>query len=637
MNRCAAFACWICLPLVLIGMACRLLWLASGTETGFTTLRHQWRDATIGWVSDGHAPIYSREPVEQAEFWLGVVDRVMSTHPDSAHLAVGAALVLDGPAPDFAYSYMRMRKVSYLPQTQQMMFGLDDDAYGIQEAEDAFESQCKDRCLELAACATTLDPTDVEWWRLRALLLWRYSLYSFRESARCRNWVEILDECARHDPDNALYDYLATAFYWESSAELNNALFVIEDADRFQRGVRCFERGQSKPLFAVGDHGFSALAQFLRNTGLPATEHEPIVNRCAIRWRYLSLLQRVSRWQGLRAAKAAAAGDLSSALAIQRQNTQLLSQFTSASSSAAHNNEALACRLKVTAQLNRLANKHRDLLNAKELAEFNAMEEDARLDQKVIEQAARRRDTPQPDWATGIVCRRPTNVLPEVAVGMLPSLAVVFLVIGIAAIGVIRLSKCREVPKLGFIAQSLAFVAASVVTVVAFGLAPSGVINGKTQAWALTFLVITTPIVVSYVALNVLERRKFRFSLRALLVTMSMLCVLIGLVSVSGPNAKSFTTIPFDLSIPAREVPRMDAISLGLLSPPPHSRRWVSWTVLEWTQYHGQYLTVAIWVGFVAMIVRFKMQRAQCEGDGISVTGRDQIGAVLQSLRPTVY
>ena len=87
MNRCAAFACWICLLLVLIGMACRLLWLASGTETGWPTLTRQWRDATAGWVVGRYVPIDLREPDEQAQFWLREVDRVLEMHPDSGALA----------------------------------------------------------------------------------------------------------------------------------------------------------------------------------------------------------------------------------------------------------------------------------------------------------------------------------------------------------------------------------------------------------------------------------------------------------------------------------------------------------------------------------------------------------------------
>ena len=73
---------------------------------------------------------------------------------------------------------------------------------------------------------------------------------------------------------------------------------------------------------------------------------------------------------------------------------------------------------------------------------------------------------------------------------MAPSLAVILLVLSISATGISRLSGGRDVPRLGFVGQSLAFVAASGVTAVAFALAPAGIIHVKTQAWALTCLII---------------------------------------------------------------------------------------------------------------------------------------------------
>ncbi len=93
-----------------------------------------------------------------------------------------------------------------------------------------------------------------------ALLLWRYSMHSYDDSPRMDNWREILQVASQHDPDNAIYDYLAVHFYWVSSAETDfqgmNERLVVQDAERFNRGVSYFEEGQNKAFFAVGDAGF---------------------------------------------------------------------------------------------------------------------------------------------------------------------------------------------------------------------------------------------------------------------------------------------------------------------------------------------------------------------------------------------
>ncbi len=314
MKRYLGSAFWFSLVVLLVGMTCRSLWLASRTEAGFDTIKQQWGDSTIGLVVGGRTPVYSREPVEQAAFWLGETERVLQAHSNDAELSMGAAIVLDGPGTGFVTNYMKIESFPGLGTFP------DLDYERIERAADAFEAQCSERCLDLAARATELDSSNVEWWQLRALLLWRQALYSCDESPRDAEWVKILDQCASHDPSNALYDYLAAHFYWESSAEIEftdaTDVLVIKDADRFNLGVSRFQEGQTKPTFTVGDAGFSAVAKFLGQTRLPLTEHEQIVNSRAIHLRRSVLLRNVWRWQGMRADEAAAAGDLNVALAL---------------------------------------------------------------------------------------------------------------------------------------------------------------------------------------------------------------------------------------------------------------------------------------------------------------------------------
>ena len=39
----------------------------------------------------------------------------------------------------------------------------------------------------------------------------------FRWPDRVPDWLAVLRECQRHDPDNALYDYLAAQHYWKDA------------------------------------------------------------------------------------------------------------------------------------------------------------------------------------------------------------------------------------------------------------------------------------------------------------------------------------------------------------------------------------------------------------------------------------
>jgi hypothetical protein len=161
---------WLCTGLLVAMLAGRLLWIASRTETGFETLRAQWVDAVRELAFRPRVPVSQREPIEQAEFWRGKLDRVLEAAPQDAELAMGAALVLDSPTTGYIGRYIR--RIHSYPVGGPTP-DLDHD--GIKQANDAFEHECKTRCLELAARATQLVPTNLDCWRLRALLLWQHA------------------------------------------------------------------------------------------------------------------------------------------------------------------------------------------------------------------------------------------------------------------------------------------------------------------------------------------------------------------------------------------------------------------------------------------------------------------------------
>jgi hypothetical protein len=209
------------------------------------------------------------------------------------------------------------------------------------------------------------------------------------------------------------------------------------------------------------------------------------------------------------------------------------------------------------------------------------------------------------------------------------SLAVILLPIGLAARGLSRGGKNGDLPKIGVLELAFSLAAAIAVTAVAFGLAPSRIIPAEAQAWILTGLVIATPLaLISWIAWGWLARRAFKFSLRAMLILVSVLCVLLGLISITDPHYESFTSLPFALSIPARGWDQLDAASLENLLRP--AGIWV-WATLQWTAYYGHYLTIAIWALFAALLFRFKLHRAAVAAGEQALSFRDQVAAFSRS------
>lgn len=197
--------------------AARLTFVASNTESGWGFIATQWQDAAFGLFGLGHTLIGDKAPVEQATFWLSEVDRVIAEYPESASVHMGAAWVLDSPGTGFQRDLWR-RRYSFVGASPSARMEPDLDA--ISAATDKFREKCVKRCLELAERATQLEPADVRWWRMRALLqfeghgLWTAEYFKPRNA----DWLEVLDECKKHDPENALYDYLAALQLWNASA-----------------------------------------------------------------------------------------------------------------------------------------------------------------------------------------------------------------------------------------------------------------------------------------------------------------------------------------------------------------------------------------------------------------------------------
>lgn len=308
MSRIRSFV-WIgglCLVAV---FTVRLAWIAGQTPDGAHYLWMQWRPATLGRLVAREIPIASRMPADQADFWLAETGHVAGSKPTDAHLAIGAAILLDRHGDDFWQPY-------------------STGAFGVSvpDATQPFEDACRDRCLQFARQAVNLEPNNVHWRRLQALLLIRATSYwggERRPLARTDDWKSILDECAEHDPDNALYPYVAAILYWDLSFDdpPDEATPTIIDQATYDLGVEQFEQGLTLPLKTSAAEWGEAKLAFLERSDVPPSDQVRVLTNEPLENRLYFLYRRLQERRG--APKLTAWDAASSALPASEQQQRL--------------------------------------------------------------------------------------------------------------------------------------------------------------------------------------------------------------------------------------------------------------------------------------------------------------------------
>jgi hypothetical protein len=590
-----------------------LAWVAGRTETGVQSIGGHWRDATWGWVAGTRVPIANQDPADQAEFWLREAEFVLAAHPDDAELAIGAALVLDTPGPNYAVRYIH--EVASVPGRGP--FPMYDEA-GLKRAEDEFENRCRERCLALAAQGTQCEPDNVAWWRVRALLLQRDSLHSYDRQPRDSNWQEVLEEAARHDPDNALYDYLAANLYWDESSTWEfigiEPHLVITDQEKFEQGTRSFERGQAKRHLATGDAGFTAAARFVGQGAIPLVEQYDIVNSRNIYVRRTSLLRGLWKRQDGRADNATAAGDIDLAARLRRENNHLADQYAKADSGHAFDSMAIHFQQDAAAKFLSLVENHPNSFSREEGRKAFAREQDSRLNRYFCEEAGREMARMWPKPSAQTLAHEPWMAVQAVVVSFSPAIAIVLLVVGCGGLAISRMLASRGENDIGPLTHAVLLVGALGTSIVVFGMAPAQVIPQAFQEWTLSALVVVVPIALTAWLFWIWRgRKKIQFSLQSLFAATGILAVLLGLVVNASLHTAAFSQLPFRLSIPARGIDGLSAASAqNLLGGQANS----IWVLLQWSAYYGQYLTLGFWGALVAVWLRFRPRRTGTRGAG---------------------
>lgn len=250
-----------------IFLTARVLWTAASTESGFSFLGQQWKRATLGWFVDTD-PITAKPGIEQAEFWLAEIDRVLEEAKDEdaatrARLTMGAALTLDQlqvneDAPEQHYL------ISSMPRWFGPNHRISADS-GSYAAITQTKSHLADRIWELANRAVSHEPDNPDWHRLRVL-------FSMRR-ADDANWREVLEAAQQADPENPLHDFVLAERLFRNAmtAEWANTTIELEilDEDLLAEALQVTDRGIAKGKCEFGQHADSALFAFLERSSLP--------------------------------------------------------------------------------------------------------------------------------------------------------------------------------------------------------------------------------------------------------------------------------------------------------------------------------------------------------------------------------
>lgn len=565
-----------------LAIVIRFAYVVSSIDGGWLILAAQRRAAMPGGDERAEEALPTLEPRQQAAFWLNHVDEIACGLGDPAQLAMGAAWLLDYPSPHYLSKHLQARFGPGSPLS----------ATNTDQAVTEFHELCDANCLAFAKQATDIEPTNVDWWRMRAMLTSSFNLGNDTtwERLRTEQWPDIFDEAARHDPDNALYDYLAATRLWQASGKYDllprstdgeiGSTLAVHDADRFALGTDYFERGQKKKFVAFGESGLPAIFEFLKQSGLPHNVQADLATSSLCLLHSSHLMMQLTRWQMARADERASAGDREGALDLARQCSKALSQIEAAGETTAFEIVFVVFQQQAAVRLLWLAEGERSRLTPGETAAIVNGAREAVLRSKVWHEAANRAAKPKP---------APPNFADIVELAVLtctPKSVGVLFVVGVTtwmfALWLGRRTGARQtVPAWQ---HAVAWLIAWAASFAVLGMAPAQFISIDKQPWAAAGVVIGVVLLTGGV---LFWRSHFRFTLRTLFLTVlisAILCALLAVLHMQMANAG-----PPSLAVLPQGIGKLDATTVeNTLRLAPQSWTAAAW---QWFLHSGLFLS----------------------------------------------
>lgn len=587
MRRLPRRVAWTIYAVLVLVLAARAAWVASRTETGWETFALQWKEATLGWFVGEYVRVQDLEPVDQAEFWLAETNRILSDHPNDAALAIGAACVLDKAMSGFSSRYATRGR-----------WGVDVDHDAIQQAEDKFEELCRKRCLALAAKATELEPSNVNWWRCRALIQFQESWEGL--TPRNSDWQEATEECARHEPDNALYDYLMAWYLWQTSSErdydVHPIRLTITDSERFGQGVDYLERGVRKSRFVVDDPELAALARFVALSRLPLLEHAEVFADRPSGMRAARIPQHVMNTRAYQANTIVKQGDPAVAVELLRGNWRIDEQVMLTTGSEGWNLLHLCTHGLAASTFHEFVQRNPGLISRDEEWRIGRAYEEASLTRQVFFAADQNIVKLRSGNTLSTASRVPAECIADArAISLFVLIAVLAMFFSRST----RAGQRDESFRLGAARHAIAWIAGFAIVFAVLGLAPAEIISHRVQG--IVVLVLTAAFAMTCVAMLIWQARnsKFQFSLRTLLAFSFGVAVVCSLISWSGFGMAEIRGLTDSIHIPARGWQGIDA---SLLKAPLLIQAGrCAWVAIQWWAYSGLAMSGLVVLGIIAL------------------------------------
>ncbi|WP_145223092.1 hypothetical protein [Gimesia alba] len=271
-------------------LALRLIIVVSNSPSGWRSFRDDWEDQALR-VLGRTTSIGEELPTTQAEYWLEQIKEIPATQ-NNPQVALGAAWMLAEPQ----YGFLK-RNIS---SSQDLQVWSEKISETFNQSQEEYRAKCRDACLNQAAIATRLAPKNVDFWRQRALLLFAVRDDS-EQDPYTDDWLQVLEEGAAHDPENALYDYLAASqFYLQSTEtiwdEENQLTLKITNPRIYAQAEQRLQAGLKKPTLNVGTITWSATLEFVKRTSLPLEDQIKAAGSRNCSFLSLIIISKLQRW-----------------------------------------------------------------------------------------------------------------------------------------------------------------------------------------------------------------------------------------------------------------------------------------------------------------------------------------------------
>jgi hypothetical protein len=516
----------ILLLLVAAVLGVRLAWIFTRSAIGWQPHLDQWADIAAHMARIERTALSRQEPESQGRFWLNEVAGIETS--DDPQLAMGAAWMLDAPQFGFSSRHVRMKKSRHpsLPT----LWNPEIDFEAIRVLSDDFESLCHDECLAQIETAIRLDSDNVELWRARALLAFRTKFASRDLEPRRDDWLSVLDECAKHDPGNALYDYLAAVQLWSSSAQYgyedDGYVLKVKNKATF---VQCNARltaGLAKPHLKFGTDGYVATMEFLDESSTAHSAHLAAAGSRQIDSRATNLMHRIMRWQSVQRDTEKREENFDAAVACVRKVLRISEQMSESGNYPNLIWQKLFLRQWSLANLDVMNKDHPNLLDADEAEKVAVDFGQVQLDMLVLQEVAKRLEA---EAGKGNGAHPMLTVLLMVTAQML-----VIATLGMALLsgvfGLVFGKTSDERVEMGWLRHVAVWFVGFGVSFLILGMSPAEVVSPAVQKWFLGGLV-WLGFAVAMLGLLFLTRKRFPLPLGqfAVLAATMTLPIVVGM------------------------------------------------------------------------------------------------------------